>query len=202
LGRDIVFGKGQYAPGTVSGRHLLAHELTHTLQQKGSCSNVIRRSPNSITMVSSIPLAKQGNKNYLAGILTEMYVGTDQTCSEDFDGATIEEVISPISQTCPGSSNLHTATFTVGKSYNSNTFGTFPGKKNTFYDGHFVGIRPRYLPYYRSLNCHEIAKQIYKSKGTPIAEFKLKRTYGQPGAKNLANLSTVKTEINDCLSCP
>lgn len=35
LGRDIVFGEGEYRPETVSGRHLLAHELTHVLQQTG-----------------------------------------------------------------------------------------------------------------------------------------------------------------------
>jgi hypothetical protein len=28
-----VFGSGQYAPQTATGRHLLAHEITHTLQQ-------------------------------------------------------------------------------------------------------------------------------------------------------------------------
>lgn len=33
LGRDIVFGEGQYAPETPEGRKLLAHELTHTIQQ-------------------------------------------------------------------------------------------------------------------------------------------------------------------------
>ncbi|HEX4707781.1 MAG TPA: DUF4157 domain-containing protein [Candidatus Udaeobacter sp.] len=33
VGRDIYFGSGQYAPGTNPGRHLLAHELTHTIQQ-------------------------------------------------------------------------------------------------------------------------------------------------------------------------
>lgn len=33
VGRDIVFGSGQYSPGTSSGKHLLAHELTHTIQQ-------------------------------------------------------------------------------------------------------------------------------------------------------------------------
>jgi hypothetical protein len=33
VGRDIVFGKGQYAPDTVRGRRVLAHELTHVLQQ-------------------------------------------------------------------------------------------------------------------------------------------------------------------------
>lgn len=32
VGRDIVFKQGQYAPGSGTGRQLLAHELTHTLQ--------------------------------------------------------------------------------------------------------------------------------------------------------------------------
>jgi outer membrane protein OmpA-like peptidoglycan-associated protein len=33
VGRDVVFGGGQYAPGTSEGRRLLAHELTHVVQQ-------------------------------------------------------------------------------------------------------------------------------------------------------------------------
>jgi hypothetical protein len=32
-GRDIVFGAGQYSPGTEHGRLLLAHELAHVVQQ-------------------------------------------------------------------------------------------------------------------------------------------------------------------------
>jgi hypothetical protein len=35
VGQNIVFGEGQSAPGTRQGRHLLAHELTHVLQQLG-----------------------------------------------------------------------------------------------------------------------------------------------------------------------
>jgi hypothetical protein len=33
VGRDLVFGEGQYAPGTRKGLQLLAHELTHVVQQ-------------------------------------------------------------------------------------------------------------------------------------------------------------------------
>ena len=33
VGKDVVFGTGQYAPNTTMGRKLLAHELTHTIQQ-------------------------------------------------------------------------------------------------------------------------------------------------------------------------
>jgi hypothetical protein len=35
VGRDVVFGAAQYAPGTATGNALLAHELTHVVQQGG-----------------------------------------------------------------------------------------------------------------------------------------------------------------------
>ncbi len=36
VGQDVVFGAGRYAPATSGGRRLLAHELTHTIQQGGA----------------------------------------------------------------------------------------------------------------------------------------------------------------------
>ncbi len=38
VGSDIVFGRGQYAPGTATGTSLLTHELTHVMQQQGTGS--------------------------------------------------------------------------------------------------------------------------------------------------------------------
>src|SRR5262249_11924056 len=38
VGRDIVFDSGQYEPNTGRGNRLLAHELTHVIQQEGSAS--------------------------------------------------------------------------------------------------------------------------------------------------------------------
>ncbi|MGB4911913.1 MAG: DUF4157 domain-containing protein [Candidatus Dechloromonas phosphoritropha] len=35
VGVDIVFGRGQFTPGTSRGKRLLAHELTHVVQQSG-----------------------------------------------------------------------------------------------------------------------------------------------------------------------
>ncbi len=35
-GNDIYFNKGQYAPETPDGKKLLAHELTHVVQQPGN----------------------------------------------------------------------------------------------------------------------------------------------------------------------
>ena len=43
LGRDVVFGRGQYAPEQPEGRRLLAHELVHVVQQNSG--DVIHRVP-------------------------------------------------------------------------------------------------------------------------------------------------------------
>lgn len=46
VGRDIVFSRGRYAPGTSEGKRLLAHELTHVVQQNSKVS--IRRKVNTV----------------------------------------------------------------------------------------------------------------------------------------------------------
>ncbi|MEN1783513.1 MAG: DUF4157 domain-containing protein [Bacteroidota bacterium] len=43
VGQDIFFNQGQYRPDTESGKHLLAHELTHTLQQQGVSGDMVQR---------------------------------------------------------------------------------------------------------------------------------------------------------------
>jgi len=43
-GADVVFAAGQFAPDTADGRHLLAHELAHVVQQAGAAP-AVRRDP-------------------------------------------------------------------------------------------------------------------------------------------------------------
>jgi hypothetical protein len=43
IGRNVVFGDGEYAPGTSNGKRLLAHELTHVVQQSQGLSRLQRR---------------------------------------------------------------------------------------------------------------------------------------------------------------
>jgi hypothetical protein len=43
LGRDVVFGAGEYAPATEGGKRLLAHELTHVIQQASEPAPIIQR---------------------------------------------------------------------------------------------------------------------------------------------------------------
>jgi hypothetical protein len=42
VGSDIVFGRGEYVPQTKRGKALLAHELTHVLQQSAGLRDRVR----------------------------------------------------------------------------------------------------------------------------------------------------------------
>ncbi len=54
-GKDVFFGAGKYQPGTDAGDHLLAHELTHTVQQgespvkKKAKGNISRKKGDKVT---------------------------------------------------------------------------------------------------------------------------------------------------------
>ena len=67
VGRDVVFGAGQYQPQAESGRRLLAHELVHTVQQgaAGAPQAVSRKamngaSPLAISAAAGLGLQREG----------------------------------------------------------------------------------------------------------------------------------------------
>lgn len=47
VGQDVVFGAGQYAPGTSEGKKLMAHELMHVVQQRGQQEDVMQQKENT-----------------------------------------------------------------------------------------------------------------------------------------------------------
>lgn len=51
LGSEITFARGEYTPGTSSGRRLLAHELVHAVQQRGTAGPTRRKDD----VVSRVP---------------------------------------------------------------------------------------------------------------------------------------------------
>lgn len=55
LGSSIVFGAGQYQPDSRDGQHLLAHELTHVVQQRGSVQRAVYRAGGETSAASSAP---------------------------------------------------------------------------------------------------------------------------------------------------
>jgi hypothetical protein len=48
VGSDIYFNSGKYNPSSESGKHLLAHELTHTVQQSGGIDRKIQRTVDNV----------------------------------------------------------------------------------------------------------------------------------------------------------
>ena len=50
VGPHIAFGAGQYSPSTASGQQLLAHELTHVVQQRSVDPVIQSSSPNGSTL--------------------------------------------------------------------------------------------------------------------------------------------------------
>jgi hypothetical protein len=55
VGRDVVFGAGQYAPRTSEGRRLMAHELTHVVQQ----GNLVQRRSGDLEVTHPTDVAEQ-----------------------------------------------------------------------------------------------------------------------------------------------
>ena len=59
VGGDVIFGMGEYQPETVGGRQLLAHELTHVVQQQkvGNLgSHQLQTEKNELEMHKNTPL--------------------------------------------------------------------------------------------------------------------------------------------------
>ncbi len=53
VGQNVVFGAGQFAPGTNEGRRLIAHELTHVVQQAGAARYRVHTSSRLANAASS-----------------------------------------------------------------------------------------------------------------------------------------------------
>ncbi|WP_445456147.1 eCIS core domain-containing protein [Flavobacterium sp. HNIBRBA15423] len=54
VGNDIYFNQGQYNPNSNKGKHLLAHELTHTVQQSGSQVKKLQKKSDSQTIQRNV----------------------------------------------------------------------------------------------------------------------------------------------------
>jgi hypothetical protein len=113
VGKDIYFNEGKYNPDSDSGRHLLAHELTHTVQQsKGEIKPKIQRSAYWVgidgskemtgTHIHNSVLKEFGKKN--SNLFTEAPVPNATLVSTEFGKE--------------GSADFYLASTTVGLKFN------------------------------------------------------------------------------------
>lgn len=77
VGNDVFFGEGRFTPGSSSGMGLLAHELTHVVQQGGS--SMRRVDPNAVAL----------SRSPLAG--TQMIRRVDYNDSSNLEGSAMAE---------------------------------------------------------------------------------------------------------------
>lgn len=63
-GNDIFFNEGKYQPDTHAGKSLLAHELTHVIQQNGSAGQINRKDSAGITAGVEIIKKPEEKPNY------------------------------------------------------------------------------------------------------------------------------------------
>jgi hypothetical protein len=93
LGSDVVFGAGEYRPGSQSGRRLLAHELAHVVQdaaparlrrtpaRKVSCAPGPLNLPNGSSIadpVAEITAAEDRGNEFLDAAIDELRFAIDQ----------------------------------------------------------------------------------------------------------------------------
>jgi Mlc titration factor MtfA (ptsG expression regulator) len=101
VGPHIVFGAGQYAPGTTQGRRLLAHELAHVVQQRnGAVHDTVLRAPDD-SALGKLPAAErqtlqvdtdavQGNYRDLFGLKGDLVLATNVDADYDFQAPSID----------------------------------------------------------------------------------------------------------------
>lgn len=77
VGQDIVFREGTFAPTTTAGRRLLAHELTHVVQQSHPIATpAAGATPSVVRERVASPIVARANATETAGVLKQGTVAT------------------------------------------------------------------------------------------------------------------------------
>ena len=90
LGRHVVFGAGQYAPDSASGKRLLAHELTHVVLAEKFATKQIPRWADEGMAILSEPVARQAIRRSAmqrALARTQRYAAGDLVALADYPAA-------------------------------------------------------------------------------------------------------------------
>ncbi|HET7835435.1 MAG TPA: DUF4157 domain-containing protein [Variovorax sp.] len=64
VGRDVVFNEGRYSPGTREGRQLIAHELTHVVQQNATAALQRNKVPEGVIHEKSMQFLEDSLRQF------------------------------------------------------------------------------------------------------------------------------------------
>ena len=102
VGNDIYFNQGQFNPHSNSGKHLLAHELTHVVQQNGNSAAhtaqakvVQRQEHDSQTSAASMTLDEEleATRSALASIHEQMSTGIFDWWVSEAEASTVFAIL-------------------------------------------------------------------------------------------------------------
>lgn len=88
VGRTIVFDTGQYSPDTARGRSLLAHELTHVVQQRGvsPLTYSSEQASNLTNPMVQTKVSASGSGSIVQRACGSAAIGTPAGCIDLLDG--------------------------------------------------------------------------------------------------------------------
>ncbi len=78
-GTDIFFAEGQYSPTSEKGKHLIAHELTHVIQQGHAASSDLTPKPEQSVQRHPEGEELQGKETQLSEIVEQQHTAPEKT---------------------------------------------------------------------------------------------------------------------------
>lgn len=120
VGSHVVFGAGEYAPGSDAGRRLLAHELTHVVQQGGATA-----SPAAVQRLQRAPkvddCAGEPKDKWITRVVVQQE--TPQSVTVEWSDGTTEsdQCSTGKGQCCVDAATPDGVACTVAKSQTNNT---------------------------------------------------------------------------------
>ncbi len=98
LGRDVVFAAGEHKPDSASGKRLLAHELTHVVQQSGVAPQ-LRRQPAAQPAPAPVTPASDADIRYMVNTAIEMFArSAEHFQHSQVNAAVLDRVLSSWAQ--------------------------------------------------------------------------------------------------------
>jgi hypothetical protein len=102
LGNNVVFASGKYDPASSEGRRLLAHELTHTIQQQTSCGQKsIQRDEDADKKAAEAARVAHLVQEYDTELEKARTSGDWQTVAEKLNGFSPEDIEQRLGQLTP-----------------------------------------------------------------------------------------------------